>query len=141
MNETNRTIELMIQKARESLPYSYAPYSNYTVASTILSENNAFYTGVNVENCAYGLTICAESAAICQMIAHGCRQIKRIVVLAGDNALCAPCGACRQRIEEFSTPETVIDLCDHERVLKSIRIAELLPLAFSLKNPNGPPYV
>lgn len=125
--------QLMIKDASRSLQYAYSPYSNYAVAACICSEDDSLFTGVNVENSSYGLTICAETSAICQMIAAGKRQIKSMVLMAGDNALCAPCGACRQCINEFSTPQTRIHLCDQQKVLKTMRIDELLPIAFKLK--------
>jgi cytidine deaminase len=101
-----------------------------TVAACIRSEDDSLFTGVNVENSSYGLTICAETSAICQMVADGKRQIKSIVLMAGDNALCAPCGACRQCINEFSTPQTLVHLCNQQTVLKTMSIDELLPMAF-----------
>ncbi|CEK10898.1 cytidine deaminase [Legionella hackeliae] len=125
----------MINQATLALPHAYAPYSNFQVASCLCSEDGSFFTGVNVENAAYGLTICAESAAICHMIAAGQRKIKSIVVLNGENTLCPPCGACRQRILEFSQPDTVVHLCTNQRVIKTMKITELLPEAFRFK-PN-----
>jgi cytidine deaminase len=129
----HKVTEQMIHNARLTLKNAYAPYSNYHVSACIRCEDDTLYTGVNVENCSYGLTICAESSAICQMIAEGRQQIKSIVIMSGDNALCAPCGACRQRIHEFSTPNTTIYLCNQEAVLQTTSIEELLPLAFRLK--------
>lgn len=127
--------QLMIKDASRSLQHSYAPYSNYAVAACICSEDDDLFTGVNVENSSYGLTICAETAAICQMIAAGKRQIKSMVLMAGDNALCTPCGACRQCINEFSTPQTRIHLCNQQGILKTMSMDELLPMAFKLKKP------
>lgn len=126
-------IGAMISKAKAVLPNAYAPYSNYHVAACICCDDDSFYTGVNVENASYGLTICAESAAICQMITAGKKKIKSLVVLNGTNSLCPPCGACRQKIAEFSTAETMIHLCNHHSLIKSITIDELLPIAFKFK--------
>lgn len=123
----------MIDKARQTLQYAYAPYSNYSVSACICTEDDTLFTGVNVENSSYGLSVCAETSAICQMITAGKQTIKSMVILAGNNALCPPCGACRQLIHEFSTPKTRIHLCDNHNVLKMMTIDELLPLAFSLK--------
>lgn len=134
MNELTR---LMINHASKALQNAYAPYSKYTVGACLCSEDNSLFTGVNVENSSYGLTICAETSAICQMVAAGQRKIKSMVILAGDNALCAPCGACRQRIYEFSTPETKIYLCNQQTILQSKTPDELLPMAFSLKDTPG----
>lgn len=126
-------IKKMIVSAHSALTLAYAPYSKFTVAACICTDKDTLYTGVNVENGAYGLTTCAEASAICTMVSSGEQRIKSIVVLAGSNQLCPPCGACRQRIYEFSTPETLVHLCDKDSILQSIRIDELLPLAFHFK--------
>jgi cytidine deaminase len=129
----DKLIKIMIKEAHEALNNAYAPYSKFTVASCILTTKNNRYIGVNVENGSYGLTVCAESSAICTMVSSGEQQIKSMVVLAGTNLLCSPCGACRQRIFEFSTPETMIHLCNKDSIFQSIPIIELLPLAFDFK--------
>lgn len=120
----------MISTAHKALAHSYAPYSKFTVACCIQTDKNNLYTGINVENSSYGLTLCAETSAIASMVTAGEQHIKNMVVLAGTNEFCSPCGACRQRIYEFSTPETMIHLCDNKAILRSITINELLPLAF-----------
>lgn len=126
-------ITKMIANAHSALAHAYAPYSKFTVAACICTDKDTLYTGVNVENGAYGLTTCAEASAICTMVGSGQQRIKSIVVLAGNNQLCPPCGACRQRIYEFSTPETLVHLCDKDSIIQSICIDELLPLAFHFK--------
>lgn len=126
-------IQLMLKEAKAALKNSYSPYSKYAVAACIRSNDERLFTGVNVENCSYGLTICAEVSAICHMAATGLRQIHSMVLMASDNKLCPPCGACRQCIKEFSTPQTILHLCNQQRVLKSATIVELLPMAFSLE--------
>lgn len=126
-------IKEMTQRASNALENAYAPYSKFTVASCIHTEQGNFYTGINIENGAYGLTICAEACAICNMVSSGEQQIKSIVIIAGNNLLCPPCGACRQRIHEFSTPETIIHLCSKEKTFESITIDKILPMAFDFK--------
>ncbi|HHF7343816.1 TPA: cytidine deaminase [Legionella feeleii] len=123
----------MIEHAKQVLGRAYAPYSNFKVASCLCSEDDQFFSGVNVENASYGLSICAESSAICQMVTAGKQKIKSVVVLNNQNTLCPPCGACRQRIAEFSTPDALIHLCNSETVIKSMTIGELLPEAFKFK--------
>jgi cytidine deaminase len=123
----------MIANAVQALSCAYAPYSQFTVAACIKS-GDQFFTGVNVENSSYGLTLCAESGAITQMIAAGSRIIEAIVILAENNKICPPCGACRQRIFEFADKNTQIYLCDTQTVLSSYTIEQLLPLAFNLDN-------
>ena len=128
----NKITEAMIKSAANALKHSYSPYSGYSVGACLCTEDDVLFTGVNVENSSYGLTICAEASAICQMIAGGKSRIKSMVILAGDNALCSPCGACRQIIYEFSTPQTQLYLCDQLTVLKNMSIDDLLPMAFRL---------
>lgn len=130
MNELTRK---MIAEAAKTLKYAYAPYSHFAVASCLRSDE-LFFTGVNVENSSYGLTICAESAAISQMISAGKQTISELVLLAGNNILCAPCGACRQRINEFANSNTSIHLCNQEGILKTVTMEYLLPIAFNLKS-------
>jgi cytidine deaminase len=123
-------ITKMISKAHDALHYAYAPYSHFTVACCIRTDKDNLYTGINVENSSYGLTLCAETSAIAAMVSSGEQHIKSMVVLAGTNKLCSPCGACRQRIYEFSVPQTTIHLCNKEAILRSVTISDLLPLAF-----------
>lgn len=126
----DKITEKMIAKANSIITHAYAPYSKFNVAACIATEKGNLYAGVNVENSSYGLTACAEQSAICAMVSAGEQQIKSIVVLAGTNLLCSPCGSCRQKIYEFSSPQTMVHLCNSTNVLKSISISELLPFAF-----------
>ncbi len=129
----NKIITKMIANAHAALDNAYAPYSKFRVAACIYTDKENLYTGVNVENGSYGLTSCAETSAIGSMVSAGEQHITSIVILAANNQLCPPCGSCRQKIYEFSTPETLVHLCDKDSVLRSMRIDELLPLAFDFK--------
>lgn len=128
-----KQIRDMISRAATILDRAYTPYSNYQVACCIKTDNGQFYSGVNVENAAFPLTSCAEACAIGQMVADGQQCIKTIVILNHEGSICPPCGGCRQRIYEFSTEDTKILLCDHEKVIKSLNMSELLPHAFKFK--------
>lgn len=119
-------INKMITKAHNALDNAYAPYSKFKVACCIQTSNGTLFTGVNVENGSYGLTLCAEAAAISNMVSAGEQHISHMVVLASSNMICPPCGACRQRIHEFSDENTMIHMCDRENVLVSSSIVELL---------------
>jgi len=92
--------DVLIQAAIEARQQAYAPYSHYAVGAALLGENGRFYTGCNVENVSYGLTICAERTAVVKMVSEGVRQIEAIVVCT-ENAG-SPCGACRQVLAEFA---------------------------------------
>ena len=133
----NKLTKAMINLASQALNHVYAPYSNYAVGACLCSEDDQLFTGVNVENASYGLTICAEASAICHMIMAGKHKIKSVVILNGENTLCPPCGACRQRLHEFSTSKTKIYLCNQQTVLQEISMGELLPLAFNLNPLSG----
>ncbi|PWY55980.1 cytidine deaminase [Legionella qingyii] len=127
----DQTIAKMISNAHEALIHSYSPYSKFCVACCICTDKDNLYTGVNVENGSYGLSVCAETSAISAMVSAGEQHIKSMVILAGTDLLCPPCGACRQRIYEFSTTDTLIHLCNKDSILRSLKINELLPLAFN----------
>ncbi len=112
---------------------AYAPYSNFPVGACILASNGELYTGCNIENAAFGLTLCAEASAIANMVIHGQRQIKKIVVVANSNEPCAPCGACRQRILEFATPDTEIHFYNRTGKHQMLTMQEILPAPFEAK--------
>jgi len=128
----NEITKAMLNLAKQTLPNAYAPYSNFKVATCLRGSNDRLYVGVNVENCSYGLTLCAEASAIAQMVTAGEQRLIDMVLIANNHELCAPCGACRQRLYEFSSPETRIYLCNQEKILQTLSMDELLPLAFRL---------
>ena len=106
--------KLLIQKAIEVLPNSYAPYSHYNVGAAALFDSGIIYTGVNVESAALGGTICAERNAIFHAIAEGERKLIAVAVVGGTNAerseYCVPCGACRQVMRDFADKDTMMIL-------------------------------
>lgn len=124
----------LFKQARQVLKHSYSPYSNFKVGACILTPSQRVYTGTNIENASYGLTLCAEAVAIGNMISHGETEIAALLVTATSEKMCSPCGACRQRIAEFSHPTTQIYLCNDSLVLKQILFTELLPYSFDKHN-------
>ena len=127
----------MHTKALARLPNAYAPFSNFHVASCIFTKNQNYSTGVNVENSSYGLSVCAESAAISNMICQGDSLIESILVISDGDVLSVPCGACRQKIYEFSTADTIIYVGNKLTIFKSFTIKDLLPEPFKLFNKSG----
>lgn len=119
----------LVAIAKTMLPKAYVPYSNFPVGAAILCEDGTVYTGCNIENASYGVTICAERAAICRAICDGNRKIVKVAVIAETDDYCYPCGACRQVLFEFNPNMKVVcgrrdgDTIEHE-------ITELLPHAF-----------
>lgn len=124
----------LYKTATDAMRKAYAPYSNFLVGACIEAANGKLYAGCNVENASYSLTICAEPCAICAMIADGESQIKQIAVMTSGTGLVAPCGACRQRISEFSTPDTLVHLGNLKGDRVTYKIDELLPHAFGKKD-------
>ncbi len=102
--------ERLLGAARAMVDRAYAPYSNFRVGAAVLTQSGATYTGCNVENASYGLTICAERAAICHAVAAEGEGVKIVAVAVqnGNDAPSSPCGACRQVIFEFGPDAEVI---------------------------------
>jgi cytidine deaminase len=113
---------------------AYAPYSNFRVGAAILLDNGAIVTGCNVENASYRLTTCAEQSAIAAAVSqHGSAiRIRAIAIANLNNTASQPCGACRQTIHEFSTPNTVVFFPSENGTNAQATMADLLPAAFLL---------
>jgi cytidine deaminase len=124
----------LIAAAAAARANAYAPYSGFVVGAAIRTADGTLHAGANVENAAYPQGQCAEASAIGAMIAAGGRRISEMAVLAAGDALCTPCGGCRQRIREFAAPETRIHLCGPEGLRRTVTLGELLPLAFGPEN-------
>jgi len=121
----------LLQAARGAVENAYAPYSQFRVGAAVLTEKGNMFSGCNVENASYGLTICAERAAIFSAVASeggNNMKIRAICVVADKDIACSPCGACRQVIYEFG-PNAVV-LFKGSGGLVSVRASELLPSGF-----------
>ncbi len=122
--------QALIAQARECLEGAYAPYSRFKVAAAVLDEQNRLFTGVNVENLSYGLSMCAERVAIYAAVAAGARRITAIAVTSSTAELLSPCGACRQVIAEFAAGDVPV-YCDAPGMPHRWTVAELLPSGFA----------
>ena len=126
-------ISALLQKleaaARGAARHSYSPYSSFPVGAAVLTENGKIYSGCNVENASFGLTLCAERVALFSAVAAGLRNFKILLLYTPTPRPCLPCGACRQVLREFVQDVRVIGLCDGpERLDMTLDI--LLPHAF-----------
>ena len=130
-------MEDLIAAARKARANAYAPYSVYSVGAAVQSSAGAVYAGCNVENGVYGLAICAERSALCQMVAAGEQTVVAVCIITEDGA--TPCGACRQFIAEFADEELGVKVvcCDESGNTKTYTLAELLPNAFKLSSETG----
>lgn len=128
---SNDEMARLLQAARDAVKQAYAPYSNFKVGAAVLTEKGSQITGCNVENASYGLTVCAERAAIFSAVAQeGANvRIKAIAVVNESGSDCPPCGACRQVIFEFGSDAIVI-FQSHGGV-EEMQISELLPESFA----------
>ena len=120
----------LFQAAKTAQASAYAPYSHFKVGAALRVPTGAVYTGGNVENASYPEGWCAETSAIAAMTASGARRIAEICVIGDGEALCTPCGGCRQRIREFADDSTLVHVAGPEGVRATFRLATLLPESF-----------
>ena len=127
----------LLTAARQAASRAYCPYSHFRVGAAILTGEGEIVSGCNVENASYGLTICAERNAIFQAVAQGTAplDIRGVVVYTPTAEPTAPCGACRQVINEFGPHAEIRCLCDGPGIIASTTDV-LLPGAFGPKNLN-----
>ena len=133
--QTARLSELH-ELALRAAHHAYAPYSGFRVGSALLLENGAVFSGCNVENASYRLTNCAEENAIAQAVRESGPSIKiaAIVVVNLNNAVSMPCGACRQVILEFGSPDTLVAFPGEDGT-RICSLDDLLPFGFRLQKP------
>lgn len=123
--------EELIQKAFAAQKLAYVPYSNFAVGAALLTAAGEVYTGCNIENASYGLTVCAERVALFKAVSCGQRAFKALAVVAGTEEYCSPCGACRQVLSEFGG-DIKVYLANRRGEYRAVTVAELLPGAFAL---------
>lgn len=119
----------LLQLARTAANNAYAPYSNFRVGAALVTEDGRFFTGCNIENASYGLTLCAERTAMACMVANGYKKFVALAVHSEKITRCYPCGACRQWLSEFGKDAVVV--VEDEKFNPIVTtVAELLPNAF-----------
>ena len=123
------TFRRLEKVARAAARQAYAPYSQFRVGAAVLAGSGKIYRGCNVENASYGLCNCAERTAIFNAVAAGERTVRAVVIYTPTAQPTAPCGACRQVINEFGPAAAVIGVCATVARLETT-LAALLPAAF-----------
>lgn len=121
--------QALLAAARAARERAYAPYSAFKVGAALLTEEGRLFTGANIENASYGLTICAERTAVAAAVNAGCRHFKRIAIVADCAPPPSPCGACRQVLAELAPRIDVVMGNLHGAVVEH-NLAVLLPDAF-----------
>ena len=120
--------------AYDMLSRSYVPYSKFPVGAALLCADGTVFTGCNVENAAYGSTICAERTAILKAVSEGCREGWAAIAIAGQGEdYCWPCGACRQMLYEFA-PDLRVLAARGDGKFMALPLSELLPYGFGPKS-------
>ncbi len=130
MNHTGKTAEELIELARQVRELAYAPYSKFKVGAVVECRDGRIFTGCNVENSSYGLTMCAERNALAKAVSEGGREFIRMAVIADAHAPVPPCGACRQVISELCGKQTEIVMVNLRGQIETHTVDELLPEAF-----------
>lgn len=124
-----KQVEKLIKTAKQASKFAYAPYSKFKVGAAIMSDKGKIYTGVNIENASYGLTVCAERVAIFKAITEGEKKFKAIAIYTNTKNFTAPCGACLQVMQEFN-PKLYVILINSKNEIKQYNLSSLLPHAF-----------
>ena len=115
MKLPKKVLDTLIQEASKGMQNSYSPYSKFKVGAAVLGASGKIYCGTNIENASFGVTICAERCAIFSAITAGEKAIKAIVIVFKQKdlgPLSTPCGACRQVMAEFGTPDMPVYTAD-----------------------------
>ena len=122
-------MDSLIDAALRAREHAYAPFSKFKVGAALLDNGGQIYTGCNVENATFGLTVCAERVAVFKAISEGARKFRCIAVAADTPVLTPPCGACRQILWEFCGDIEVI-LTNLQGKTESLRLKDLFPRPF-----------
>jgi len=121
-------VQELIRLARLARGWAYAPYSNFTVGAALLTDSGRVYTGCNVENVSYGLTVCAERVAFFKAVSEGERKFQAVAVVSETGV--TPCGACRQVLAEFNEDMKVILARPEGDWYEVLQLSDLLPYCF-----------
>ena len=136
VKEENREIDKLISAAREAQRAAYAPYSEFKVGAALLTKDGHIFTGCNVENTTYGLSICAERVVVTKAISEGHKDFVLLVVVADSDEPISPCGACRQFMLEFN-PEMEVVMVGDNGNRRRMTVSELLPHYFLRPGNDG----
>lgn len=132
--KTESGLAELFECARRAAEHSYAPYSRFRVGAAIRLSSGEVVTGANVENVSFGLTLCAERAAVVRAISQFGPQIRigAVAIANSNNLPSPPCGACRQVLAEFILPDAPVVFPASDGV-RTMKFGDLLPLGFEMK--------
>ena len=119
----------LMELARQARANAYIPYSHFAVGAALLGKSGRIYTGANIENASYGLTICAERTAVVKAVSEGEREFEAIAIAADTVKPVLPCGACLQVMAEFHIDKLILGNLTE---MKEVKLSDLLPHNFTL---------
>ncbi len=128
-------VKRLLEMARKARENAYAPYSDFKVGAALLTESGEIFTGCNVENSSYGLSVCAERVALFKAVSEGYRKFKALAVVADTERPVPPCGACRQVLWEFGDIDIIMSNLKGD--VKVMKLSELLPEGFHFGGERG----
>ena len=123
------TEQELVQAALDAREVAYVPYSHFPVGAALECEDGTVFRGCNVENAAFGSTICAERTAVLKAVSEGHRHFRRLAIAGASGDYCWPCGACRQVLSEFAPSLGLLIAAEDGRYIKT-DLAALLPHSF-----------
>jgi len=123
----------LVKTAQQAQCNAYAPFSKFKVGAALLSKDGKIFTGCNIENSSYGLTICAERVAVFKAISLGVSEFKAIAIVSDCLGFTYPCGACRQVLSDLTENIDFI-LMNKKKQVKILKLNSLLPFAFTAKD-------
>lgn len=126
-------VRSMIAMARRARDFAFAPFSRFKVGASIRTRDGRIFTGCNIENASFGLTLCAERTAIFKAISEGTREFTQVVIVTDASKLTPPCGACRQVLWEFA-PDAEVILANVRGHTMRLKMSALLPWPFDSRD-------
>ena len=125
--------KMLMDNAKQASKMSYSPFSRFAVGACVLAKSGKLYTGCNVENSSFGMTICAERCAIFKAVSEGEREILAVAIYSPNTDDCNPCGACRQVMFEFQDEEAGVEIITENMGELIVRkLDEYLPYGFKI---------
>lgn len=119
----------LVRAARSARKHSHSPYSHFRVGAAVMTAGGKIFAGCNIENSSFGLTICAERTALFKAVSEGQRRFVALAIATDEPEFIAPCGACRQVIQDLA-PKAQVILCDRNGRTKTFAASDLLPHPF-----------
>ncbi len=128
----NIDYKLLMDNAKEASKMSYSPFSKFAVGACVLMNSGKIYTGCNIENSSFGMTVCAERCAIFKAVSEGEKEIVAVAIYSPNEDDCFPCGACRQVMYEFQGKQEIEIITEKCNNLNIKKMSDFLPYGFRI---------